>query len=784
MEITPELTPSYRELFTQLYAKIIISSALDNYRDSTNYDFIRQVLDYSSDEYYDMLRNVYSVMSKILPVENIVNNISSSISSIGGSAGSLVNSVATHVFNLSAGIGTVISQVVSYIWEQIKNFLNNIWFTIQPYLMRFWDNIRDVAYGIWNFLTNVWESLGKVLGSLWTTLRDFFSDIWEKIKEKAAGAWSTLNDWLRALWEFITVTIPKFFTDLFADIKAFSKIVYDVIKDIFKWLIDLGVKLIDYLDKSTWAKFAMFAAAPTGFVGAYATIKAVEIFTHYREAIVLGKGIVPEDAPLAALGAITFATAAGVAAHFISVATEVFYPLKNLGISYIAGIVGELASYGRVIAASMGVLITLSVRQPFEYWIKKILRPTLPAERTLIELVQRREITIDDFRKFMAYNGYSEEWITSIQNAAFREPRLTELMYVYEDGNISDDWLTERIRKYGIADRDVDNFLMAINLRVMRTQRNDFYYATMKLYANGFLSDSQFDDNLEVLSLRKDAKDTAKRAADLQYLFNKINDSVTLYVDKYKKEVISYGELTTALTGLGISSDKVTDLVDKATIDKKPKPVAVVKPAIDTEYNKMVQKMIPLYIQQYRYELIKSADLKTKLRSLGLLDEYINLVVSVEDAKKVKTATRLSDVALAKRNRELEQLFTTEYIEQYRKDLIDKDQLQNYLLQIGLDAGIVNAMVAVEEIKKYTPATVVPDRAALAAAKALSKKYYDLYIQAFRKGFIDEDTLTSYLNSLDIPAEEVQVTVQLEKIRAAAPAKIAPTELITEGTVA
>jgi hypothetical protein len=378
----------------------------------------------------------------------------------------------------------------------------------------------------------------------------------------------------------------------------------------------------------------------------------------------------------------------------------------------------------------------------------------------------------------MAYNGYSEKWIDNMLKAAFREPRLTELMYVYEDGNIPDDWLADRIRKYGIADEDIDKFLLAVNLRVMKTQRSDFYNATMQLYAQGFLNDAQFNDNLDILNIRKEAQDLAKRAADLKYLYNKINDNIKLATDKYKKGMISTGELTTILIGLGIEPSRLRDIADQAEIDIKPKPVAPVKASIDTEYNKIVQKMIPLYIQQYRYEMIKPDELKAKLKSLGLLEEYINLVISIEDAKKVKTAARLSDVELAKRNRELESLFKQQYLDQYRGDLINEDQLAENLLAIGLDAGIVKATVDLEVVKKYIPATVSENKSALAAESELKKKYYDLYINAYRKDLITEDELKSYLLSIDIPAEEVEVDLQLEQIKRLSPAKIAPTEII------
>lgn len=778
MEITPELTDSYRIVFTQLYDKIINVSAYDYYRASTSYDFIRQVLDQEGAGSSQMASMIQSVANRVGAIENVFSQITSSVGSIGNSAYNFVAGTGNNILSLSTSLATVLNQVISFVWNNISRFIENIWFSIQPYLMQFWDNVRNLATAIYNTLSDIWKKLGEVFTLLWSTVKDFLSGIWDKVKLAASQSWSTLSDWLKALWEFITVKIPNFFSDLFKDITPFFKSVIDILKDFNKFIINLIGTVGEFLLKSTEGKYLLFAASPAPFITAYVGTKVAESYKGVRDQIITGAGIQPEQAPLLALTALAGATAAGSLAHWVSVATEIFYPTKNLGLQQIAAIVADVGSYSRIITASMGVMITLAIRQPFEYYIKKLIRPSIPNERTLIELLQRRELTVDDFRKNMAYTGYSEKWIDNITKAAFREPRLTELMYVYEDGNIPDDWLADRIRKYGIADEDIDKFLMAVNLRVMKTQRTDFYNATMNLFANGFLSDAQFNDNLEILNLRTEAKELAKRAADLKYLNNKINDNLSLSVDRYKKGVITKGELSTILTGLGIAPDRIRDIADQAEIYLKPKPVAAVKPNIDTEYNKMVQKMIPLYLQQYRYEMIKPDDLKSKLKSLGLLEVYIDLVISVEDAKKVKTATRLSDVELAKRNREIENLFREQYIDQYRAELINEDQLAENLLAIGLDAGIVKATVDLETVKKYLPETVSEDRAAVAAEKDLKKKYYDLYINAYRKDLITEDDLKTYLLSIGIPDEEVAVDLQLEQIRKLSPAKVAPTEII------
>jgi len=773
MEITPELTPSYRALFSELYAQIIDTDGIKTYRSSVNYDFIREVFD-------DLQSDLGDIRTWVADIKNWTISAASSAGSVASSVLNLMPSLPRLTLDFGAALLTGLSTLASFIWEKIKGFFEYIWTILQPIIYSVWQFFASLVVTVTDFIKNAWTKLSAWLGEAYTKITDFLAPVFDWLKSVLKGVWETIAQWASNFYDFFTKTLPDFFNSIITNGIEIFNLLKDVINEFAKWIWKHIKIVLDFIDNYTWAKYLVFVAAPSVAIVTYATGKLTEIYSHFKGEITKGIGIQPEDAPTMALAFLLFATGAGVAAHLAATSAEVFHPTHMIGLNYMAAILGDIASYSRIIAASVGVMVALSIRTPFEYYLKRLLRPILPREQELTNLVQRRAISEQDFRKNMTYHGYPDKWIDAFYKSAFREPRLTELSYVYEDGNISDDWLLKRILAYGIATEDADNFLKAINLRVMKTQRQDFYSATMKLYANGMIDSNQFDDNLELLELRKDAKEHARRAADLQYLYNKINDNVKLYVDTFKKDLISEFELGTALTGLGLNPDIVQDTVESAKIYKQPKPVKAVAAKVDTTYQTLVQKMLPLYLQQYRYELITKEVLNTKLTSLGLNTEYINLVISIEEAKKVKTATKVSSSAIAKKEKEIDDLYTKEYIAQFEDDLINEDQLTNSLTQLGISADIVKAKVAAEVAKKYEPETVQVDRSADLAYKELRKKYYDYYILAYRKGVIDDGQLTQGLLALDIPDDEVAITVQTEQIRKLNPPKAETTALIPQ----
>jgi hypothetical protein len=769
MEITPGLAPAYRDYFAEIYNQVAFKQ---DKLGPMHYDLIREVYDLElGDVWSNFTKFAMDLGALYVDVKYYLQNLYYQIYDF-------IFRIPSHIADLAGRLWTGIQSAMQYVWNIAQPVLSNLVTTLWDAILKVCDAIKNIYDKIATFLSGVWDQVKLYSTLAWNTLKDWLTPVWDVIKNVFSGIWTTITNIFNTVYQFITSNIPSFFTAIMEVIRHainpfvalltdFAAVFSPQIKDFMKYFYD--EIFIKYLAGAT-EKLAAVLGYVNGVINDVWSKTIANVFKN--------KNLSPEDTPAIAIDFILSATAAGVAAHLTSTVAEIWHPTHMIGLHYISGILGELSSYSRIAAASVGVIVAIALRKPFEYYVNSLVRPTVPNERDLAELVMKRELKIDEYEKNMTYHGYSQRWIDCFKRAVFKEPRLTELSYVYEEGSIDDKWLLERIRRYGFSDDDADVFLKSMTTRVTKTQRLDFYNATMDLYSYGFISESQFKDNLDTLDLRKEGKELAAKAATLKYLNAMIKEQITMYVSQYSKDILTAEQLRTALIGLGIDFMKVDVTVNKAVTAKTPKPTQDVSIKIDNEYQKLQQKLIPLYLQQYRLELINEEVLRSSLIAAGAVPSYVDLVISVEKAKKVKTATKTSDVAIATVEKQIDNNYKTAYVQQFRDDYITADQLTTYLVQLGLDADLAESIVAAESAKKYVAPSVTAEGTTQAINKELINKYYDLYVLQYRKDLIDETQLESDLLAIGFDPQDVSVIIQTEYTRKQNPPKESTTALI------
>lgn len=369
-----------------------------------------------------------------------------------------------------------------------------------------------------------------------------------------------------------------------------------------------------------------------------------------------GRPISPEDAPGLALKMIGIATASGIAAHGIAQAIEWAHPLKFLGAHYVAGLLGELAGWGRWSAASVGVLAALAVGQPFRYYANDRFRPWIPRTDDLTMMAVKPDIPEDVFRRSMGYNGWSDAWIDAWSRTMYHEPRYFELSMMAEDGAAArapeaasdlarlefekyhvapeDQWLFMKARRAGYCPADSVIFTSSIKKKAARTTRVDYQRNLTNLYKEAFIDREEFDAFMEVLEVRQEVLALTRRSAALAAMYDYVNDCVRLYTDEYLKDVITEDDLSVALTGLGIQDYKVDLLVARARIRKTPKPRTPTVPAEEKELARIQKEYIKLYTYQYRKNLIDERQFLARLVTIGVTPELAAVTVEIEKTKK------------------------------------------------------------------------------------------------------------------------------------------------------
>jgi len=342
----------------------------------------------------------------------------------------------------------------------------------------------------------------------------------------------------------------------------------------------------------------------------------------------------PEDASDLATELYKYAMGAGIVAHGIAIGTELLHPLKQVGLHQTAALVGDFAGFGRISGAIMGPLMSKVLGQAMTYNVQGRFRPKIADEFTLQMMAVKPDITMDEFRKSMAYHGYSDFWIDKIQRTMYHEPRYFELKMMSEDEAATDEWLRKKSRRAGFTEEDTDVMVRSYIKQASRTQRQDFYKNTFYMYKEGYISKEGFERMLDDLELRPMAKTYGARGADLAYLIDMTKDMISYYVDSFLKDIIDDDELLVSLLSLGIVSQRAWLITAKAKIRKRPRPRVPVTKTAEKAASELQKKYVTLYITQFRKDLITSTKLFESLVAIGLERDLAEVTVSLEAAKK------------------------------------------------------------------------------------------------------------------------------------------------------
>lgn len=410
----------------------------------------------------------------------------------------------------------------------------------------------------------------------------------------------------------------------------FERAFHNVLVSLWKWMLE-NVKEL-FLTIKNWT------VEQIGNIGAFVrdtfTPIAENIYRQIRDIFEGHSPIEPEDAPALAASLFAFATGTGMLAHSLACAGEAWHPYKALGLQYGAGFLGELAGWGRISNATLGIYMSRVIAQLMTYYVQARSRPRLPDEFMLQQMVFEGVLDEAEFRKTLAYYGYSDTWIDKYLPTMRPDPRYFELSMMIEDETATDPWIQNRVFELGYED-DVNPIMVkGLIKKATRTQRNDFYRQAFNLYKEGYISKEAFDEMLGELEYRPEALHFAGRAAELAYLLDHTKDMVSYYVDSYLKDIIDEDELLVSLVGLGITSDRAWLLTAKAKVRKRPKATKpVAKPAEKATYN-LQKEYTTLYITQYRKDLIDESQLYESLLSIGLESDLAEVTVAIEAAKR------------------------------------------------------------------------------------------------------------------------------------------------------
>lgn len=405
----------------------------------------------------------------------------------------------------------------------------------------------------------------------------------------------------------------------------------DVIKAAWGWMKEGLVPLVD--EVMGWLK--------AGLNKAWESIKSqLEalgklIFKGVTSLLQEAGPITPEAAPLLALKLYGFAMTQGMAAHSIAVITENIHPLKNLGLSQIAAMVGDLSAFGRIAAATIGVYTSIALAGPMRYAVQSETRPVIPDARTLQTLAVKQDVTLGEFRNQMKYHGFSDYWIARIEASMYREPMYRELLIMAESDVATDAWMVDKLRRSGYDPADAAVMHKALLKRIALTQRSGYYSQAFSLFKEGYISQDYFSKVLDELEMRPEAKLFAVKSANLAYLYDVTVDQVKYWTDSYQKDLLTDEQLRLHLSLLGIVPERVWLIGQIQRVRKYKKPSQPTASGLENVTTQVQSKYSQAYVQLYRKGLIDSDMLLGDLVAIGIVPELAEATAFLEEARSV-----------------------------------------------------------------------------------------------------------------------------------------------------
>lgn len=489
---------------------------------------------------------------------------------------------------------------------------------------------------------------------------------------------------------------------------------------------------------------------------------AQRIVDGVHSALIVNTPATPERARERALEALSVQIGLGIEAHLIALAVESVPYLKHIGFPQLSAFLVDNAGFKKVADAVVGNYLDASVSIPGRYDALSALTPSLPPPLLLADMLRKREVSLDDYRKGLQYAGFGSDWQPAMENSAYDEPTLRALGIVLEDVNVDPAWLIQAVRRTGLNDLDADKVHSALLQRTTKSSRGRLVAAAVKGLKMGFMSVADADQEMERAGLRPDARGIEIRAAQWDARFDLINDQAALYMKGATDGLIDVETLRTLLTAIGVEPSRLDVLVGKVTWQLSAKHLQTETADALQAVRAAQSRLIPLYRDLFRVGAMSADAFGAALRAIGLRDELVSSIVSLEQQRYLaglidrssRDAATFQQKIIAERTRILGQ--------QVKAGLISIPDYQSALHTLGLATDEVNDLVLEARVRTQAIAKVRVDLSAEANAVAVKDETRRLLIDLFRAGLTDAAALNAGLVSAGFSMEVSELITERE----------------------
>jgi len=247
--------------------------------------------------------------------------------------------------------------------------------------------------------------------------------------------------------------------------------------------------------------------------------------------------------------------------------------------------------------------------------------------------------------------------------------------------------------------------------------------------------------------------------------------------DKYLKTYNNdYKSKLMDLYGAGYIREEMFDAFVEP-LNLRPEAVAIMKKSSDLKFiHDYIKESIIMYLDQFDKDVIDQDDLEISLSALGLESKRLKLLMNRAINKKAGKVAAAENAQIKTLIRTKQNLIIKQYQQAFEQGYIDEAELNNYLLQAGLDPSIVNIIVNIETGKTLTMATKKQLQSVESETAKIQVIYEQGYVDLFRKDLIDEAALKERLLSINRDPEYINALIEKEIIKKIKPVEIFPAQ--------
>ncbi len=282
----------------------------------------------------------------------------------------------------------------------------------------------------------------------------------------------------------------------------------------------------------------------------------------------------------------------GMEAQMIAYIAESSTPLKQMGFGQLAGFVGDLAGLRRIAAGLMGTLEDAAIYQPLKWRAQRQFRPALPGPGTVISNYAQYHLTRPQARDYLERGGYDDNLIDQMLDTGYIDPNMTALARALslgapeppaapdEDSRQvleragqpidADWWYRSKLARASMRPSDIEFFMPAMKMAVLRTERATRLSAITALYRDGYIDRARATAEIDSANTPAPRREYRLAAMDLGREYKQAGDARAIVITAMGRGVITRDTARELLTESGMDGSQVELEVLKGTLGLLP----------------------------------------------------------------------------------------------------------------------------------------------------------------------------------------------------------------------